>query len=313
VFRSAFDEYLEAWGFRSSAELMLTLPGLDERPEPVIQLLKQYTADHGPSPDITINGQRAERRRETSELLRNLLRRSPLRAAAMWLLVRWTQRAVTYRERVRLKQALLYTRLRRIALRIGEALVERGVLSARDEVFMLTVTEVAELIGGRSMFASGTRELVALRRRQHERVSLLNPPDTFTLPHGEVFVSPNVGQPTTDATAAAVGSVLPGTTACGGIVTARAAVLSDVSDASRLRRGDVLVTRQTDPGWAPVFCLVSGLVIERGGMLSHGAIIAREFGLPCLVGVKDAAHVIPHGARITVDANRGECRVEAMA
>ena len=75
----------------------------------------------------------------------------------------------------------------------------------------------------------------------------------------------------------------------------------------------MLVTRQTDPGWAPVFCLVSALVIERGGMLSHGAIIAREFGLPCLVGIKDATRLIPHGARLTVDADAGECRVEATS
>jgi pyruvate,water dikinase len=73
----------------------------------------------------------------------------------------------------------------------------------------------------------------------------------------------------------------------------------------------VLVTRQTDPGWAAVFCLVSGLVIERGGMLSHGAIIAREFGLPCIVGVKQATSRIPHGAMLTVNADLGMCSVGA--
>jgi pyruvate,water dikinase len=96
-------------------------------------------------------------------------------------------------------------------------------------------------------------------------------------------------------------------------VTARAAVLSDLSESRRLMRGDILVTRQTDPGWGPLFCLVSGLVIERGGMLSHGAIIAREFGLPCLVSVKQATSRIAHGAHITVDADRGECVVETNA
>jgi pyruvate,water dikinase len=87
-------------------------------------------------------------------------------------------------------------------------------------------------------------------------------------------------------------------------------VLADVGEARRLTRGDVLVTRQTDPGWAPLFCLVSGLVIERGGMLSHGAIVAREFGLPCVVGVRDATRLIAHGARITVDGDRGSCTLE---
>jgi pyruvate,water dikinase len=72
------------------------------------------------------------------------------------------------------------------------------------------------------------------------------------------------------------------------------------------------VTRQTDPGWGPVFCLISGLVIERGGMLSHGAIIAREFGLPCVVGVKDATHRIPHGAHVIVDGDLGICTVDSL-
>jgi pyruvate,water dikinase len=74
----------------------------------------------------------------------------------------------------------------------------------------------------------------------------------------------------------------------------------------------VLVTRQTDPGWGPVFCLISGLVIERGGMLSHGAIIAREFGLPCVVGVKDATRRIPHGAHVTIDGDLGICTIDSV-
>jgi pyruvate,water dikinase len=82
-------------------------------------------------------------------------------------------------------------------------------------------------------------------------------------------------------------------------------VLADVSEAARLERGDVLVTRQTDPGWAPAFFLVSGLVVERGGMLSHGAIVAREFGIPCVVGVRRATERIETGSTITVDGDAG--------
>jgi pyruvate,water dikinase len=312
AFRAELDRFLETWGFRSSRELMLTVPGLDEHPEPVIDLLKQYALLDGSSPELSMSEQAAERRRETARVLRSLAWRSPVRAASAWCLIRWTQRAVICRERVRLKQALLYTRLRRVLLCVGDRLVERGTLRSRDDVFMLTVGEVLELIGGRSMFGGGVADLVALRRRQHERLSAVKPPDTFILPAGEVFGSRGEGEPT-DSGPVAQGSadqVLAGSTACGGIVTARAAVLGDVVEVSRLTCGDVLVTRQTDPGWAPVFCLVSGLVIERGGMLSHGAIIAREFGLPCVVGVRHATSLIPHGSMLTVDGSRGECRVE---
>jgi pyruvate,water dikinase len=82
-----------------------------------------------------------------------------------------------------------------------------------------------------------------------------------------------------------------------------------VADAHRLGSGEILVTRQTDPGWAPVFCLIGGLVIERGGMLSHGAVIAREFGLPCVVGVPDVTRRVPDGALVTVDGDAGTCRI----
>lgn len=312
-FRRAFDEYLHTWGFRSSAELMLTFPGLDERPEPVIELLKQYALQAGESPEGIIARQGDERRRETSRVLRMLARRSPFRAAAVWLLVRWTQRSVAYRERVRFKQALLYTRCRRLALRIGDLLVRSGQLVSRDDVFMLTWPEIDELTSGRAMFPRGALDLVRLRQRQHALESQLTPPDTFRLPDGDAFTGNGEASTAADESSVDIldaGVVLSGTTACGGRVSARAAVLGDVSEAARLAPGDVLVTRQTDPGWGPVFCLVSGLVIERGGMLSHGAIIAREFGLPCVVGVKNATRRIPHGATVTVDGDRGLCVLE---
>ena len=78
-----------------------------------------------------------------------------------------------------------------------------------------------------------------------------------------------------------------------------------MTEAHKLHAGDILVTRQTDPGWGPVFPLIAGLVMERGGMLSHGAIIAREFGIPSIVGVADATRLIPNGAMIRLDGDRG--------
>lgn len=96
------------------------------------------------------------------------------------------------------------------------------------------------------------------------------------------------------------------------MTTANAAILLDVTESHKLTPGDILVTRQTDPGWGPIFPLISGLVIERGGMLSHGAIIAREFGIPSVVGVKDATRLIPHGAPVIVDGNQGIVRVGTL-
>ena len=151
------------------------------------------------------------------------------------------------------------------------------------------------------MLPRAVRDLVKARACEHARLSSITPPDSFVLAEGEYFESTGEEQ----ILRCAQDDRLTGITACIGRVTGPARVLRDVSEAERLERGDVLVTKQTDPGWGPVFFLIAGLVIERGGMLSHGAILAREFGIPCVVGVKDATRSIPDGAMITVDGERG--------
>jgi phosphohistidine swiveling domain-containing protein len=315
-FRAGLQDFLTTWGFRSSGELMLTTATLEEEPEPVIALLQQYAGAGGESPEEAIVRMAAQRAEETRVVVRSLARRRPWLIPPTLLVLRWTQAAVACRERARLKQALLYTRCRRVALAIGDELVRAGRLSDRNAIFMLSWQEIDEICGGRAMFPRDLASLVALRTKAHAAESATTPPDTFYLAPAGIFSPGAYRQPdrAVRVTADSAGAItLQGTTACGGQVSSRAAVLAGVHDAHLLQRGDVLVTRQTDPGWAPVFCLVSGLVIERGGMLSHGAIIAREFGLPCIVGVANATGAIPHGARVTINADDGICRIEAAA
>jgi pyruvate,water dikinase len=100
--------------------------------------------------------------------------------------------------------------------------------------------------------------------------------------------------------------VLHGLPASSGRVRGTARLIREPRQAARLKRGDILVTRATDPGWTPVFPLVSGLVTEVGGQLSHMAIIAREYGVPAVVNVRDAMRQIPDGTTITVDGTAGE-------
>ena len=314
AFRRELDRFLEDWGFRSSAELMLTAPSLQEDPAPVIELLRQYAAGDGEPPAAVMARQAAERVQETSQVTWKLARRSPARALTVRFLLRAAQAGVACRERARLKQALLYTRLRRVALAIGRRLTADGRLEKPDDVFMLTWQEVEALGAGRAMFPYGVRDLVALRRREHGALAAMRPPATLTLAPGEYlppgFGSTPRGPEDRRENPAPLPSTLHGTGAGGGAASGPATVLGDVRDAARLRGGDVLVTRQTDPGWAPVFGLVSGLVIERGGLLSHGAIVAREFGLPCVVGVEHATERIRSGQRVTVDGDRGVCTID---
>lgn len=314
-FRVAFDEFLEHWGFRCSAELMLTMPSFQEDPVPVVDLLKAYAAMDGESPADQLKRQAEGRHRDTDAMLA-ALRKRPVskllpfvrQSFVAAVLLRWTQTSIQLRERARLKQALLYSRLRRISLALGAKLAAQGRVAAADDIFYLTADEVDLLASGGEMFPGHTRELVSLRRRAHAELSEQTPPDSMRLPAGE-YLDASIPE---DALASGpVREALQGIGACGGRTTAKAAILLDVTESHRLRAGDILVTRQTDPGWGPIFPLISGLVIERGGMLSHGAIIAREFGIPSVVGVKDATRRIQHGGSITVDGDRGLVHVMA--
>jgi rifampicin phosphotransferase len=315
-FQRAFARYLDDWGFRCSEELMLTSPSFQESPAPLIDMLRAYARLDAASPAEALRAQAAARIAETERVTTDLRGRTLWRGVpgltytrALRVLLPWTHASIRFRERARMRQALLYNRCRRIALEIGERLVRNASITNRDDVFFLTVTEIDELLSGAAMFPHQLRELARIRRAAHNKLAATTPPDSFTLAEGEYLDSETSELAWRADVERESGESLRGTSACGGCVTGRATVLRDVMEASRLARGDVLVTRQTDPGWGPVFFLISGLVIERGGMLSHGAIIAREFGIPCVVGVRAAMKTIPDGVTITVDGDSGTVHV----
>ena len=289
---------------------MLTVASLQEEPAPLFDMLKTYLLAQGASPVEAIRKLEEDRIAETARVLKDLRHTKRfawiprrLQAPLLQAVLRCAHSAIEMRERARLKQALLYSRCRRIVLAIGKRLTETGVLKAADDAFFMTHTELDDLISGHEMFPADVPERIALRKQTHAADRSCAAPDTFCLREGEYHLS------VADVTTTETDSEMCGIGACGGKVTAPATILESVSEAHKLRQGDILVTRQTDPGWGPVFFLIRGLVIERGGMLSHGAIIAREFGLPCVVGVKDATQRIPQQCLLAVDGDRGHVRI----
>lgn len=307
AFGKRFERYLDLWGFRYSRELMLTNPTPREDPLPVIRLLQSYAKEVGRGPEEISAGQRAIREQLTQRIATRLtpqawLRWLPLTKAGRfrWML-RAAQGSILLRERARMKQALLYTRLRHVVLRIGEELAALGRIDRRESVFQLEADEVLALANG-TLAPQRARELIRGRQEEQERFAGIEPPDSLVLAPGEHW-RPESAAPVV-AQEGAIQS-LRGSCACGGRVEGVAAVVLDVREADRVRAGDILVTRQTDPGWAAVFFLIKGLIIERGGMLSHGAIIAREYGIPAVVGVPEATLRIRSGDRVRVDGDQG--------
>lgn len=309
-----FGQFLDDWGFRCSGELMLTKACYQENPASLLPVLATYVRRDGPSPREHLKQQQELRQRTTRRVLDELRSRRAFRflpfprkhRIAKWLL-KSTQQSVACRERARLKQALLYSRLRRIALTLGSRLVEKQQLEQQDDIFFLTFQEIEDLLCGACMLPATTGKLAELRRTELARLGQLNPPDRIELPAGDYW------QPSAkdDSNQASEGEWNEGIGVSGGSIVGRAVVLTDPNQFAEVVEGDILVTRQTDPGWGPILFLVRGLVMERGGMLSHGAILAREFGIPTAVAIQDATQRIATGDTIKVDGDRG--RVEILS
>jgi pyruvate,water dikinase len=299
AFHADLNAYFDTWGFRSSGELMLSRPTPREDPLPLLRLLKSYASLEGMGP-AEISGRQAEARLQATREARRQL--GLLRGAAFVLVVRAAQGAIRLRERARMKQALLYTRLRHVALALGDALVARGTLSQRDDVLFLGIEEAIALAEETDAGSANAGQRVRQRRSELEASLAVNPPDSFILAEGQTW---QAGFAATVQAESACTHGLVGTGACGGRACGHAAVVLDVAEIDRIHADQILVTRQTDPGWAAVFFMIKGLVIERGGLLSHGAIIAREYGIPAVVGVRDATRLIGEGQAVCVDGDQG--------
>lgn len=301
AFMHALDDYLRAFGFRVSGELMLTTRSHADDPAALLRLLGPYVEREGPSPRESTRQQAQRRDAAIAEVHARLpLRWRPIFAAAL----RATQRAIGGRERARLEQARLYAHFRAVVRALGRVLHEQGRLAQADDLLYLTWRELDEWLSGSAMFAATLPELLALRRREHARLSALTPQGTVQLGVGDYLDAGPASPSAIDHDA----HTLQGVGVAGGRVEGPARVLVDLSEQGSFRAGDCLVTRQTDPGWAPLFYLAKGLVMERGGMLSHGAIVAREFGIPGVIAVPDATAILREGERIEVDGDQGRVR-----
>ncbi|WP_205698863.1 PEP-utilizing enzyme [Conexibacter sp. SYSU D00693] len=178
----------------------------------------------------------------------------------------------------------------------GRALADAGHLDDPDDAFFLTFDEFLGEPSG------DLRERVAERRERHERYTQLVLPPSWTGPPVPIEVDPDEGA------AADAPSALQGIGVVGRRVTGRARVVHDPMDAD-LDDGDILVCRTTDPSWTPLFMLADALVIDTGGQMSHGAIVARELGVTCVINTVTGTRDIPDGATITVDGSAGTVEI----
>lgn len=197
---------------------------------------------------------------------------------------------------------MLQAHFRRFALRVGRRLVEVGAVERPEDVFYLYADEVRPALAQ----AEDRRAVVAERRAQLERWATLEPPAHLGRPPEmpgprSRFDAPPAEQP--DA------GVLRGVGACAGTAHGPARVVRGSEDFARVQPGDVLICPSSNPSWVPLFGIIAGLVTDTGGVLSHAAVVAREFGVPAVVGTGEATARIRDGQPVDVDGTAGEVRI----
>jgi pyruvate,water dikinase len=214
------------------------------------------------------------------------------------------------RENLRFERTRLFGRVRRIFLALGARLTEAGVLDHSRDVFNLTVEELLGAVEG----AGVTNDLKALGRLReaelHAQLARPDPPERFSMKGPQIS---GLARSAAPADQTVEGSeARKGLACCKGVVTARVRVIEDPR-VEALLPGEILVARHTDPGWIAVFANAAGVIAERGSLLSHSAIVAREMGVPCVVSLKGVTQWLKTGDTVRLDGAAGTVERIAQA
>jgi phosphohistidine swiveling domain-containing protein len=280
--------YLDRFGDRCTEELKLESIPLGEDPAPLLQAIAasaaRVPADHRPAPDPDWKA---------------LFPDAPLRRRIAKTLVTWTKARVRDRENLRFERTRIFGYTRRVFLALGREFAARGLLATPRDVFFLTRDEVLGAVEGNGL-SPDLKSLVALRKTDYEAAAERpDPPERIELRGPAIAPAWTSDLPERDTARSR-----SGTGCSAGRITARARVIRDPRTEA-LSPGDILVARHTDPGWIAVFSNASAIVVERGSLLSHSAIVARELGIPCVVGLKGATNWIEDGEALSVDGATG--------
>ena len=304
VLQRGMAEFLAQYGQRAVAEIDLGMPRWSDDPSHLFGVLAGYLrlVDPAAAPDRHF----AQGADDAAAMIRTLIsrgrERGRVRAAAVGFLLRRARALVGLREMPKFLAITAFGRAHAALLDIGAELSRSGALADERDVFFLDFTEIASAATG-----TGVLERIAERRIEYQTELRRRHIPRILLSDGTEPEAVNVG-----GGEAPEPGTLTGTPASAGVVTAQAHVVLDPAKA-RLMPGEILVAPSTDPGWTPLFLTAGGLVMEMGGPNSHGAVVAREYGIPAVVGVADATSRLRTGELVTVDGAAGLVHTVATA
>lgn len=312
VAQSGLAAFLRDYGHRAIAEIDLGMPRWSDDPTHIIGVLANYLRLDDPrlAPDKQFEKAAHDAEEQVAVLVARARSKSPLHAKVVKMALERTRMFAGLRELPKYNLVLAFAAVRAQISKVGETLADAGSIDHAGDVFFLDFDDARLGLDGVDL-----RDLVAQRREDYElelkrrhvpRVLLSDGTEPEALPSG--FLRRRTGAAASGSPPMPDGALpdgmLLGTPASAGTVSAVARVIMDPVGA-HLEPGEILVAPSTDPGWTPLFLTAGGLVMEMGGPNSHGAVVAREYGIPAVVGVPDATSRISSGQRITVDGATG--------
>jgi pyruvate,water dikinase len=252
------------------------------------------TRDDSRAADIDLRSQAEERVKST-------LARHPIR----WLIFRWVLKnaraRICDRENLRFERTRAFGRVRKIFLELGRRFYGLNLLKDPRDVFYLELQEIFAFVEGTST-CTDLKNLVVLRKQEFKRFSRMQTPADRFKTHGIVYQGNDylASRCSDDIT----GHVRKGMGCCPGTISGRVRVVRDPRE-SFLKAGEILVAERTDPSWILLFPLASGLLVERGSLLSHSAIVAREMGIPAIVSIPGLTGWLKDGEWVELDGRTG--------
>lgn len=293
--RDSINAYLNKYGMRCAGEIDITRTRWSEKPTTLIPLILSNIKNFEPNESKRKFEQgRHEALQKEQELL-DRLKRLPdgkQKAKETKRMISIIRNFIGYREYPKYGMINRYFVYKQALLKEAEKLVQAGIIHEKEDIYYLTFEELIEVVRTNKL----DYEIINKRKDEYKLYEKLTPPRVITS-DGEIIT----GKYKRDNLPA---EAIVGLPVSSGVIEGRARVILNMEDAN-IEDGDILVTAFTDPSWTPLFVSIKGLVTEVGGLMTHGAVIAREYGLPAVVGVENATKLIKDGQKIRVHGTEG--------
>ena len=286
-------------------EMKLEQKDLYQDPSFLFVCLKNYLQSNHLDLEELDKREREIRTKAENKVSKNL--RGFKKIIYLWSL-KHARKAVRNRENTRFCRTRIYGVVRAWFCNIGRDYTLRSIINQPEDIFYLELNELLGTLDG-TLTVQDLKSLIDLRRKEYKNYEDMELPSRFKTRGPVYWMNDNSSQvlPTEEATKSANG-ILKGTGCCPGIVEGKVKVVFSSKD-DLLLNGEILVSTRTDPGWIPLYPMISGLLVERGSLLSHSAIIAREMGIPTIVGVLGLTQKLKSGMVIRMNGQNGQIEI----